>query len=275
MINFKKEQDYLICIDSDGTIMDTMTSKHVNSFGPKFIEVFNINEHKEEILNHWLDVNLYKKTRGINRFEGLEEILSFSKTLNYDFPGFEEFSKWVKETKSLSNASLQEEIDKHKDNYCLNKAMEWSLRVNESIASLPPSVAFLGVKEILNYLDEYTDLVGVSSANRTAVTEEWTRLDLIKYFKFLGCQDSGTKAKIIKDALNNGYNKDKVLMIGDALGDYNAAKENGVKFFPITPKKEVESWEKLKNEGFNKFLNNEFDDKYQQLIMEEYLSSLN
>jgi hypothetical protein len=37
-------------------------------------------------------------------------------------------------------------------------------------------------------------------------------------------------------------------MIGDALGDLKAAKENGVLFFPINPGAEEESWKRFLNE---------------------------
>jgi len=66
MLDYKKEKEFLVCIDSDGTIMDTMTIKHVNCFGPEFINVFKITSHIEDILNEWNRANLYSLTRGID-----------------------------------------------------------------------------------------------------------------------------------------------------------------------------------------------------------------
>ncbi|WP_160143055.1 hypothetical protein [Halanaerobium hydrogeniformans] len=45
--NFKKESDYLLCIDSDGSAIDTMTEKHLKCFGPVLVEVWDLIEIKE------------------------------------------------------------------------------------------------------------------------------------------------------------------------------------------------------------------------------------
>lgn len=273
MLDFKKEHDYLICIDSDGTVMDTMTVKHETSFGPEFVNVFGIKEHVQDILTYWNDYNLYKKTRGINRFLGLKEILLYVKKYNISFEGEEDFLSWTENTSTFSNDALKKEIER-KGTFTLKKALEWSNAVNASIAKLPPSQAFKGVKEALEELSKNADLVGVSSANKDAVYEEWNRLDLMKFFKYVACQDIGSKGKIIQEALKENYKLENSLMVGDALGDYEAANQNGIKFFPITPKKEVESWERLKKEGIEKLESNSFDDKYQKELFDEFLNNL-
>ena len=53
--------------------MDTMEVKHRNCFAPEMIKTWNLEENEEYILNLWYDLNLYTKTRGINRFKGLAE----------------------------------------------------------------------------------------------------------------------------------------------------------------------------------------------------------
>ena len=44
--DYTKEKDFLICIDSDGCAMDTMNSKHFNSFGPEFVKSYDLEEYK-------------------------------------------------------------------------------------------------------------------------------------------------------------------------------------------------------------------------------------
>ena len=275
MLDFKKTKDFLLCFDSDGTVMDTMTIKHVRCFGPCFVNTLDIKEHVDEILEHWNYINLYSLTRGINRFQGFyEECKHIKETYGVDFDGLEEFEKWVKNTSEFSIKSIDKYMETCSNNALFIKAKEWSKDVNDSIRSLPPSDMFEGVKVTLAKAYEEADLLGVSSANKEAVNEEWTRLDLIKYFKEVACQDKGTKSNIIRDALVNGYDKKKVVMVGDAVGDYNAAKENGVYFFPIIPKYESKSWERLLNEGISKLVNNEFDEGYQKELLDEFYSYL-
>ena len=50
--DYTKEKDFLICIDSDGCAMDTMNSKHFNSFGPEFVKSYDLEEYKEEALEY-------------------------------------------------------------------------------------------------------------------------------------------------------------------------------------------------------------------------------
>ena len=71
MIDFEKSKDYLICVDSDGSVFDTQEEKHRNCFAPRWIEVFDLNEHYQEAMMIWLKTNLYSKARGINRFIAL------------------------------------------------------------------------------------------------------------------------------------------------------------------------------------------------------------
>lgn len=274
MIKFNKEKDFLVCIDSDGTIMDTMTVKHVNCFGPEFINVFNIKDNVEDILKEWNRANLYSLTRGINRFQGLKEILVYVKKYGYEFSGNDEFFYWVDTTKEFSVNSIKEFMKTATNTNCFELALEWSKRVNESIEKLPPSLAFNGVSEVLNSIVDKVDLVGVSSANEAAVVEEWTRLDLIKLFKEVACQNKGNKAHIIEESLKMGYEKKNTIMLGDALGDLEASKKNGVWFFPIVPGKEEASWARFKEEALVKLLNNQFDQNYQDLLIKQFNEEL-
>ena len=88
----KKEHDYLICIDSDGCAMDTMNSKHFYCFGPEWVKQYGLEDIKEEALKYWNQINLYSKTRGINRFKGLAMGLEWAKEKGYETEGQEAVS---------------------------------------------------------------------------------------------------------------------------------------------------------------------------------------
>lgn len=255
----ERHADYLLCFDSDGTIMDTMTVKHRRAFAPAFIEEFGISHHAQEITDHWLKENLYTKTRGMNRFQGLDEILRFSEGLGYSFPGREEFSSWVNSTPTFSMDLLQIEMESHPENLVFAKAYSWSKKVNALIALLPPSHPFDGVKEVLRQL-RGCDLLGVSSANAKAVKEEWEKEGIYSLFMGVMTQEDGTKSEIIAKALTLGYDPSRVVMVGDALGDYQAAKKNRVSFYPIFPKKEAESWRRFIDEVYVPLTKGEYEE---------------
>ena len=46
---FEKRHNYIICVDSDGCAIDSMTIKHQRCFGPEMIKVWNLQEHKKEM----------------------------------------------------------------------------------------------------------------------------------------------------------------------------------------------------------------------------------
>ena len=68
---FEKKHDFLVCVDSDGCVMDTMNCKHFHCFGPCMVTEWGLEQWKDEILNRWNEINLFSMTRGINRFKGL------------------------------------------------------------------------------------------------------------------------------------------------------------------------------------------------------------
>lgn len=45
----------------------------------------------------------------------------------------------------------------------------------------------------------------------------------------------------------------RILMIGDAQGDFTAAKTNQALFYPIIPGREEASWQRLLDEGLETF----------------------
>jgi hypothetical protein len=59
-------------------------------------------------------------------------------------------------------------------------------------------------------------------------------------------------------------------MIGDAPGDYAAAKANSALFYPINPGAEESSWERLKTEGLQRFFSGDFAGEYQQQLLAQF-----
>lgn len=275
LYNFNKNKDFLICIDSDGCAMDTMDIKHIKCFGPCMITEWNLGEWENSILDRWNEVNLYTITRGINRFKGLAMALVEINEKYKKIDGIDDFIKWTDETKELSNESLEATIEKN-NSICLNKALSWSREVNKSINSLSDDEKnpFEGVFEGIKKAKEIADIAIVSSANEQAVLEEWEQHGLLEYVDVVLSQNVGSKAYCISKLIEKGYERDKVLMVGDALGDYNAAKLNEVLYYPILVKREKFSWERFRNEVIDKFINNTYKNKYQDQVVLEFEENL-
>ena len=273
--DFQKKKDRLFCIDSDGCAMDTMDIKHIRCFGPCMVDEWGLSDWKAPILDRWNDINLYTMTRGINRFKGLAMALREIHEKYCTIEGIEVLEKWAKESPELSNPALERAIAED-DNICLKKALSWSRKVNESIneLSFDEKKPFEGVKEALAYANQFGDVAIVSSANRQAVDEEWELYGLLEHVDIILAQDVGSKAYCIQELLKKGYDKDKVLMTGDAPGDKDAAEKNGVYFYPILVRREKESWEEFVSEAVGRLSEGTYGGEYQSKKEKEFLDNL-
>ena len=272
---YKKKKEFLVCVDSDGCAMDTMDIKHIRCFGPCMVEEWGLGQWKEEILKRWNEMNLYTMTRGINRYKGLSMALQ---EINEKYTPIEDLDtlvQWAKDSPELSNAALQRAIDS-RDSISLKKALSWSKALNESINSLPEEekVPFKGVREALAFAHDKVDVAIVSSANPDAVLEEWKRFGLLEHTDIVLAQDAGSKAFCIGELLKAGYDKEHVLMCGDAPGDMDAAEQNGVFFYPILVRHEKESWKEFREAAVEKLLDGTYGEDYQQKKTEAFLDNL-
>ncbi len=268
---FERKKDFLICVDSDGCAMDTMDIKHKKCFGPCLVSEWGLEKWGAEILERWNEINLYSVSRGINRFKGLAVMLSEINEKMTEIEGLDGLVYWAENTAETSNASLEKEIERT-GSHCLKKALSWSLALNRAIDALDDGQKkpFAGVKETLEKMHVFADVAIVSSANRSAVTEEWTKYGLINSVDIMLTQEDGNKAHCISEMKKKGYGKGKVLMVGDAEGDCKAAEANGVLFYPILVKHEAESWRKLSEEAIGLFRDGLIDEEYAKNLIERF-----
>ncbi len=262
--------EILFCVDSDGAAMDTMTYKHELFFGPLAAEKFEVAD-KDTFQKNWEEINLYSRTRGVNRFVGLVMGLE---SVDYDEINIDNLTRWVNETESLSEDSLAAEIEKE-GTEDLERALAWSKAVNQGITDAEGhDVAFDGAVEGLDKMKEQGTVYVVSSANREAVEDEWTRHGLIEHVDDLYCQDRGKKADVIAGFIADGADPHNILMVGDSPGDLEAAEDNGAWFYPILVGDEKESWDNLRNNVVEKVANGEFTQEDHDHYKEKFWNNL-
>ena len=168
---FTPKKEWLVCVDSDGCAMDTMDSKHHQAFCPQLIRVYGLEEYAGLITPHWMEVNLYSRTRGVNRFKGLAATMRMLAEHGVRVPGADELCTWVEKAPKLSNPALEEAVAAG-GGAGLQKALEWSRAVNAAIAAMgDDSRPFPGCREALAAIHVLTDTAVVSSANSEALAE--------------------------------------------------------------------------------------------------------
>ena len=276
--SFERKHDYLVCVDSDGCVMDTMNCKHFNCFGPCMVTEWGLEEWKDAILDRWNVINLFSMTRGINRFKGLAMALGEIDKQYKPITGIAALQHWVEVAPALSNdgvAKAAAEAADPDEKLVFEKALAWSKAVNAAIVELDEAlkVPYNGAKEGLAAAHTFADVAMVSSANRDAVEEEWGKFGLLEHTDIVLAQDVGSKAACIKEMLKFGYDINKVVMVGDAPGDCDAAEKNGVHYYPILVNHEKESWDEAIAVAFGKLQSGEYAE-YGTQKKKEFLKNL-
>jgi phosphoglycolate phosphatase-like HAD superfamily hydrolase len=278
MINFTPKHQFLVGIDSDGCAFDTMELKHKECFIPNIInhmELQGVSKYAREAAEF---VNLYSKSRGINRFPALIETLEWlqkrpevrARGVKICIP--QSLRDWIKHETKLGNPALEKFVQQDGD-HDLRRILEWSKAVNKSIEDMVRGVPpFPYVRESLEKLRGKADALVVSATPQEALQREWDEHDLTKYVVAICGQEIGTKKESLAAAAK--YPADQALMIGDAPGDYKAAVANHTLFFPINPGAEEASWQRFYDEGIERFLSGTFTGDYQSQLLSEFDSYL-
>ncbi len=278
MFEIPRRHAFLVGVDSDGCAFDTMELKHKECFIPHIIEHYGlqgVSKYAREVAEF---VNLYSRSRGVNRFPGLIETLRWLQ----DRPEVQArgvairiptgLAAWIAREPRLANSTLQAAVGASGD-ADLAQALAWSQAVNETIGRIVSGVPpFPMVRESLERLAGRADVFVVSATPNEALEREWEEHDLTRFVAAICGQELGTKKELLSGARN--YPRGQALMIGDALGDYQAAEANGALFLPINPGAEEASWRRFYEEGIERFFSGRFAGEYQQALLEEFYGYL-
>ena len=121
--DFLPGKDFFVGIDSDGCAFDTMEIKHKECFCPNTIHYWNLQMVSKYAREAWEFVNLYSKSRGINRFLALLEVIRLLndrkevKARNVELPEVASLEQWTRTETKLGNPALQ----------------SWALEINDQI----------------------------------------------------------------------------------------------------------------------------------------------
>jgi phosphoglycolate phosphatase-like HAD superfamily hydrolase len=272
----KPSREFFIGIDSDGCVFDTMEIKHKECFCPNFIKYFEMQKVSKYAREAWEFVNLYSKSRGTNRFPALIEtihLLGDRKEVqmrNAHMLDMSPLAEWIKKETKLGNPALEVYAQIANDPI-IDLTLRWSKKVNVDIAEMVHDVPpFPFVRESLEKMSKSADSIVVSQTPLEALVREWKENKIDHLINFLAGQEHGTKTEHIALAAKGKYPDEKILMVGDAPGDYHAAKKNGVLFFPVNPGHEEVSWERFLTEALGKFFNGTYAGDYETDLICEF-----
>jgi phosphoglycolate phosphatase-like HAD superfamily hydrolase len=274
------EHEFFIGIDSDGCVFDTMEIKQKEFFIPNALKYFNLFSISDVLCETWEFVNLHSIYRGGNRFTSLIKVFDFLKeresvrNSGLKLPDLKSLREWINFETKLSNHNLRKYFESNRDPE-LERVLLWSETINKEIAnelgSIPPFPHALRAIRDFSYS---ADIVIVSQTPLEALEREWEEHDIRKYTRIIAGQEHGTKAEHIFHAAKGKYPDNKIIMIGDAIGDLDAARNNGVLFYPVIPGKEDDSWKRLLTSGISKFFKGDYSGAYEETLIAEFKKSL-
>ncbi|MBD3391991.1 MAG: HAD hydrolase-like protein [Chitinivibrionales bacterium] len=273
-------REFFIGIDSDGCVFDSMELKHKECFCPQFINHFGLQAVSKYARETWQFVNLYSTTRGVNRFKALVRALELLadrdevKARAVVPSRAEGVRKWIERESKLGNPALKAEIERNPDPD-LQQAMAWSLEVNEVIGKIVRDVPpFPGVVESIKCMNQKADTVVVSQTPAEALEREWKEHGIDGLVRAIAGQEMGTKAEHLALAARDKYPADKILMLGDAPGDFKAARANGALFYPVVPGAEEAAWQRFRDEALDRFFAGTYAGDYEKKLIREFEKSL-
>jgi len=274
--SFAPQHEFLVAIDSDGCVFDSMEIKHKECFCPQFIKHYRLQRVAKYAREAWEFVNLYSKSRGANRFIALRQALELirarpeTSARGLELPAFSNLYGWMDVAPKLGNPDLHAAVDAAGDPE-LAQAYAWSLGVNAAIADLVKDVPpFPSVRPTLDALPARADAIVVSQTPCEALEREWAEHRIADAVAAIAGQEMGTKTDILARATKGRYAPERVLMIGDAPGDLKAARANGTLFFPILPGDEESSWQRLRGEGLDRFFAGTYAGAYEAERLREF-----
>lgn len=274
--NLKPTKDFLVAIDSDGCVFDSMEIKHKECFIPNIIKYWKLQAVSKYARAASEFINLYSKWRGVNRFPALTMTFDLLKEWpevqmrRVEIPQAQSLRDWIARETKLGNPALKAEVARTGDPI-LKQTLEWSEAVNKAVEEMVEGVPpFPFFRESIEKVVQWADVIVCSSTPMEALRREWAEHDIAKYTRAILGQEVGSKKEILQMAIDGKYDKSRVLMIGDAPGDMKAAQANHVQFFPVDPGAEEGSWELFFKEAAEKFHRGEYSADYESTLIADF-----
>lgn len=280
LIGLKPKHEFLVAIDSDGCVFDSMTIKQ-RIFHDGMIEFWGLEAVAEDARKICEWVGLFSPWRGLNRFQ---LILKIFQCLEEYLPGIKKaggpppfptdpLKQFVESGATLSMPALERWIQKTGETELL-PVLEWSREMSRRIAEIPEMPVFDDVFQTLEKIHAQCDAIVVSQTTEEALVREWNHAGLTRFVDVIAGAELGSKAASLTTAMKDRYAPEKTLMIGDAPGDLEAARAAGCLFFPIIPGRENESWAELREEGLQRLRDGSFSGGCQRSLIARFDSVL-
>jgi phosphoglycolate phosphatase-like HAD superfamily hydrolase len=279
LIGFEPQHDFFIGIDSDGCAFDVMDVKQKECFTPITIRSWGLQPIYKYARETAEWVNLYSKWRGVNRWPALVKVFELLAErpevqacgVAARVPEGKALKEFIASGYALSEGGLKSYIAAGHGDEEMWRGLEWTQAIDalvaETVRGFPP---FPKVRESLQKLHTRADMIVVSVTSSETLRREWGEHGIAQYMSAIAGQDMGSKVQHLEWAAKGKYPDDRILVMGDAPGDRNAARSVGALFYPINPGREELSWQRFYDEASDRFLDGTYAGPYEAELIAEF-----
>ena len=280
LLDFVTQHDTFVGIDSDGCVFPTMEIKQKKCLHNLIISRWHLENIEKYVRECAEFVNLYSIYRGRNRFPCLLRTFDLLRSRHevlaakVQLPELKSLKSFIDSGVPLSNAELEQAVEFSGDRE-LSEVLQWSKDANTLIAQTVKNIKpFAWARKSLRLIGKKADAICVSQTPAEALLREWDEHHMLDFVRVIAGQELGTKEEHIRLAAAGRYAGDKILIIGDAPGDLEAAVKNEALFYPINPGREPESWERFYKEAFELFLEGSYRGGYEKKLLRDFFALL-
>jgi len=273
---FTPRHDYFVGIDSDGCVFPTMEIKQERCIIPVTVEHWELQTASTYVWETAEFVSLRSRWRGSNRFQVLAKVFDLCrdrpevKRSGVTIPDLTPLKELAAAGIALSHPSIKRVADETGDPV-LASALEWNEKVNAAIAERVTEVEpFAHARESVDKVSARADVVVISTSPSETIEREWTAQGMAGSAAVIAGQEMGPKPDQLRCAVDGRYASGRVLMVGDAIGDLEAAETVDAAFYPINPGGEEESWHMFLNEAADRFFAGTYTGDYQHQLISNF-----
>lgn len=248
----------ILIVESEGSIFDALKFWHERAYLPAFTACFGIGADPALCGEIWKNVALASPLRGEDPLSILHAAL---KVLNTLIPSAHRAAvlHMLEKTKTESGASrsLLELGDKNPAEMAV---IDW-LSMSESLIEEAGRVPHFSTAEeflrSLPYISGKANVLACSSLAETGAASMWESAGMGRLYTRLAGKERGDRQEFLRALLAGGQDRTAFVVVGSTASMFNAAQYAGLRFYPIVPGEEEESWRHFAEDWFPLYLRGE------------------
>lgn len=252
------DKQVVVIVESEGAVFDTNRYWHETAYLPSFIGCFGGNVDPGVAGEVWRTVALESSLRGEHP---LVILLAALRVLNVLFPSMQR-SVIIKtlEKYTLSENTLDDLFKLDEKHSVEMMIIDWFSMAEGLIQELGRMPHFSTAEEFLRsarYIAPRSEILVYSNLAEMSAMRVWQSAGLGECFYRIAGKERGRPGDYLRAALSAGLERSSMVMVGASAGMFRASQLAGIRFFPIAPGQEEESWRILTEQWFPAYLRGE------------------